>query len=64
MTTLEKLISVLSDPSTNARQPRAKSTHTCKICGQPVDSFRNAASKLEYFVSSISQACQYKYFRW
>ena len=61
MERLTELISILSDPATNARYGKAKSTRTCKICDGPARGFRDAVSAFEYTVSAICQACQDKY---
>lgn len=60
---MNELIEILSDPSTNVRQSRAKAARTCKICDQPADHFRDATSEFEYLVSTICQDCQDKYFK-
>jgi len=61
MERLEELIKILSEPAMRARYSKAKTTQTCKICGNPALGFRDAVSAFEYSVSAICQECQDKY---
>ena len=61
MDRIQELIEVLSDKEVQERTFLAKSTQTCKICGQPADEFLSDSSKFEYTVSKICQNCQSYY---
>jgi hypothetical protein len=63
MTALDELISILSDPAINHRLAQAKINHTCKICSNPAEFFRDASAQFEYEVSAICQDCQDRFFR-
>lgn len=62
MDRIQKLIEVLSDKRVQERTLLAKSTQTCKICGQPAGEFLSDSSKFEYLVSKICQDCQNYYY--
>jgi hypothetical protein len=62
MDRIRELIEVLSDKKVQDRTFWAKSTQSCKICGQPADQFFSDISKFEYLVSKICQDCQYYYY--
>jgi hypothetical protein len=61
MERLEELIRILSEPTMGVRHLKAKTTHTCKICGGSALNFRDSMSAFEYSVSAICQECQDKY---
>jgi hypothetical protein len=52
----------LSDKKVQERTFLAKSTQTCKICGQSADKFLSDSSEFEYLVSKICQDCQNYYY--
>ena len=63
MEALNELIEVLSKPEVSNRDSFARSTHTCKLCGNSARWFRDAVSEFEYRVSAICQRCQDRFFR-
>lgn len=62
MQSLNELIRALSEPEVSVRDAFARSTHTCKLCGESALGFRDRLAEFEYNVSAICQKCQDRYF--